>query len=158
MVKNQKNLMPLLVKVLKDKGLKVTEKRQILLDVFLKNPDKHFDIDSLYEEVRKRWPHYGIATLYRNLKILVESDIISENLIGNKKYYELKMFSKKRIHAHLICKYCGNIDEYYSPELIKTVKEIGKKHDFDIYYGELNFYGICSNCKAGLLANSKEKS
>ncbi|AEM79215.1 Fur family transcriptional regulator [Thermoanaerobacter wiegelii] len=146
-IKSKNDLMSLLIKALKANGLKITEKRQILLNVFLKNPDTHFDFDTLYQEAKKEWSHYGVATLYRNLKIFVDKGILSENIIGTKKYYELKMFNKKKIHAHLICKYCGNIDEYYSPDLIKYIKMIDKKYDFDVYYGELNFYGICSKCK-----------
>ncbi|UZQ82331.1 transcriptional repressor [Thermoanaerobacter sp. RKWS2] len=150
MDKNKNDLMSLIIKTLKANGLKITEKRQILIEVFLKSPNIHFDFDTLLEEVRKEWPHYGVATLYRNLRIFVDKGILSENIIGNKKYYELKMFNKKKIHAHLICKYCGSIDEYYSPNLVKYIKMIDKKYDFDVYYGELNFYGICSNCKRAI--------
>jgi len=147
MDKNKNDLMSLIIKTLKASGLKITEKRQILIEVFLKSPNIHFDFDALLEEVRKEWSHYGVATLYRNLRIFVGKGILSENIIENKKYYELKMFNKKKIHGHLICKYCGSIDEYYSPDLVKYIKMIDKKYGFDVYYGELNFYGICSNCK-----------
>lgn len=144
---NKNDLMLSIIKTLKTNGLKMTEKRKILIKVFLKNPNVHFYFDKLLEEVRKECPHYGVATLYRNLRIFIDKGILSENVIEDKKHYELKIFNKKKIHAHLICKYCGSIDEYYGPDLIKYVKLIDKKYDFDVYYGELNFYGICSNCK-----------
>lgn len=96
MYKNKNDLMSLIIKTLKANGLKITEKRQILIEVFLKSPNIHFDFDTLLEEVRKEWSHYGVATLYRNLGIFVDKGILSENIIGNKKYYELKMFNKKR--------------------------------------------------------------
>jgi len=57
------------------------------------------------------------------------------------------MFSKKKLHAHLICKICGSIDEYHNPDIIKYIKIIDNKYNFDVYYGELNFYGICNKCK-----------
>ncbi|QSZ26977.1 transcriptional repressor [Aceticella autotrophica] len=135
-----------IIKVLKADGVKITKERELLLDVFLDNPNLHFDFTALLNAVRKINSRYGIATLYRNLKLLIQKDILSENTIKDTKYYELKMFSKKKIHIHLICNKCGSIDEYFDARLIEEIVEIRKKYNFDIYYGELNFYGICSKC------------
>ncbi|SNX55218.1 Fur family transcriptional regulator [Thermoanaerobacterium sp. RBIITD] len=136
-----------IIKILKSDGIKITVERRLLVNAFISNPDIHFDFDKLIYIVKKEKPHYGIATLYRNLKLLTKKGIVLENVIEEKKYYELMMFNKQQIHAHLICKYCGNIDEYSNPDLIKYIEKIDKTYDFDVYHGDLNFYGICSKCK-----------
>lgn len=141
------NLSDYIIKNLKIQGFKITDNRRILIDVFLSNVNTHFNFEELFKEVRLKCPSYGIATLYRNLKLFVDVGILSENIIDDVKYYELKMFSKKKLHAHLICKICGSIDEYHNPDIIKYIKIIDNKYNFDVYYGELNFYGICNKCK-----------
>lgn len=143
----RKKLMKLVIKILKDDDLKITDRRKILIDVFFSNASSHFDFDILLKEVKKKCPQYGVATLYRNLKLFIVKGIISENIIDGKKYYELMIFNQKKFHAHLICKNCRSIDEYFSPSLIKVIKQIEEKYDFDVYYGKLNFYGICGKCK-----------
>lgn len=139
-----------LVDFLKKTGVKITLTRIILLKIFTNNPDVHFDFNSLLSIVRKEDSNYGIATLYRNLDMLIEKNIISVNTIDNVKYYELITPQKGSIHIHLICKYCKNVEEYLSDEVIQYLNLINEKYGFDINYGSINIYGICNKCKQKL--------
>ena len=136
-----------LVDFLKKTGVKITLTRLILLKTFTNNPDVHFDFNSLLSIVRKEDSNYGIATLYRNLDMLVKKNIISVNTIDNAKYYELITPQKGNIHIHLICKYCNNVEEYSDYEIIQFLNLVKDKYGFDINYGSINVYGICKKCK-----------
>ncbi|WP_435619904.1 Fur family transcriptional regulator [Thermoanaerobacterium thermosulfurigenes] len=139
-----------LIDFLEKTGVKITLTRLILLKTFTDNPDVHFDFNSLLKIVKKEDPNYGVATLYRNLDMLIKKNIISVNTINNVKYYEIITPQKGNIHTHLICKYCNNVEEYSGYEVIQFLNLIKDKYGFDINYGSINVYGICKKCREKL--------
>lgn len=139
-----------LIDFLKKTGVKITLTRLILLKIFTNNPYVHFDFNSLLKIVKKEDLNYGIATLYRNLDMLIKKNIISANTINNVKYYELITPQKGNIHIHLICKHCNNVEEYSDYEIIQFLNLVKDKYGFDINYGSINVYGICKKCREKL--------
>ena len=58
--------------LLKNKGLKMTTQRGIILEVLSECPNQHLTAEDIYELVRKKQPEIGIATVYRTLQLLSE--------------------------------------------------------------------------------------
>jgi Fur family ferric uptake transcriptional regulator len=54
---------------LKDRGIRLTRQRQILLDLIDKS-GKHLDAESLFQLAREQDPKLNRVTVYRTLKLL----------------------------------------------------------------------------------------
>ena len=60
---------------LKSKGLKFTpERREILRVIFATH--EHFDVETLFEVMKKRGERTSLATIYRLVPLLIESGMI----------------------------------------------------------------------------------
>lgn len=131
--------------ILKSSALKYTRQREAVLKV-LYNNEGHFSPEQLYNIVKDSHPelNVGIATVYRTLNLLEESDIVSSISFGAQgKKYEI---ATKPHHDHMICRSCGKIIEFNDDTIERKQKTIAKKHDFKLTGHLMQLYGICSEC------------
>ena len=59
---------------LRSRQLNTTNQREAIVDCFLRSK-RHLSIDELLTEVKKKHPRVGYATVYRTLRLLVESGL-----------------------------------------------------------------------------------
>ena len=77
--------------MLREKGLKVTNQRILVLEVLADHRDKHLTAEDIYELVREDYPEIGLATIYRTVQLLLEMQVMdvhvmkSENSLMEKK-------------------------------------------------------------------------
>ena len=64
----QEKMQELLKKRLKEKGLKVTRQRLLVLSVLEQNNGSHMTAEDIYELVSEDYPEIGLATVYRTLQ------------------------------------------------------------------------------------------
>ena len=135
-----------LKKIVKQKGLKYTEQREIVLDILL-NAKEHLTAEEVYNEIKKKYlnSNIGIATVYRALSFLEEVDLITSINFGTdgKKYES----NSKSHHDHLICTSCGKIIEFMDDEIEKRQDKIAKKNKFRIVSHSMQLYGTCESCQ-----------
>lgn len=135
-----------LKKIVKQKGLKYTEQREIVLSVLLDAED-HLTAEEVYNEIKKEYTesNIGIATVYRALSFLEEVDLITSIAFGTdgKKYES----NSKSHHDHLICTNCGKIIEFMDDEIEKRQDKIAKKNKFKITSHSMQLYGTCEACQ-----------
>jgi Fur family ferric uptake transcriptional regulator len=135
-----------LKKIVKQKGLKYTEQREIVLSVLLKAQD-HLTAEEVYNEIKKEYheSNIGIATVYRALSFLEDVDLITSITFGTdgKKYES----NAKSHHDHLICTNCGKIIEFFDDEIEKRQDKIAKKNKFKITSHSMQLYGTCETCQ-----------
>lgn len=135
-----------LKKIVKQKGLKYTEQREIVLSILLDAQD-HLTAEEVYNEIKKEHPdsNIGIATVYRALSFLEEVDLITSIAFGTdgKKYES----NAKSHHDHLICTSCGKIIEFMDDEIEKRQDKIAKKNKFKITSHSMQLYGVCEACQ-----------
>ncbi|MFW6282131.1 MAG: Fur family transcriptional regulator [bacterium] len=135
-----------MVNKFKENNYKLTSQRKDILDVIIKNPDKHFSAEELYEEVKNINPDIGLATVYRTLELMCNLKLIHQLDFDNAyKRYELNL--EGRHHHHLICLECGKIIEFSDQALESFEKNLQEDYDFNIVDHRIKFYGQCSNCK-----------
>jgi len=126
------------ISLLQDNDLKATIQRTGIL----KSIDQagHFNIDEIYEDVKEHYPTLSLATIYKNILLMVEKGVIIEVPInGEKSKYELK----KDDHIHLICQSCGEIRDR---DISKEKKQILSIKNFELKTAQINLYGICEKC------------
>ncbi len=127
------------IQLLKENDLKATIQRTGIL----KSIDNagHFNIDEIYEDVKEQYPTLSLATIYKNIILMIKQGVIVEVPInGEKSKYELK----KDDHIHLICKICGKIED---KEITKEKEQILSIENFQITNAQINLYGICKECQ-----------
>ena len=62
--------------MLKEKGLKVTNQRLLVLEVLAENRDRHMTAEDIYEMVKEDYPEIGLATIYRTVQLLLEMQLV----------------------------------------------------------------------------------
>ena len=134
-----------LKKIVKQKGLKYTEQREIVLSILI-NAEDHLTAEEVYNQIKEQHPdtNIGIATVYRALSFLEEVDLIASINFGTdgKKYES----NAKSHHDHLICTSCGKIVEFLDDEIEKRQERIAKKNNFKITSHSMQLYGTCEDC------------
>ncbi|MFK2822543.1 Fur family transcriptional regulator [Arcobacter sp. YIC-80] len=144
MVENEE-IIDELKRIVKQKGLKYTEQREIVLNILI-GAEEHLSAEEVYNQIKKQYPdtNIGIATVYRALSFLEEVDLITSINFGTdgKKYES----NAKSHHDHLICTSCGKIIEFLDDEIEKRQERIAKKNKFKITSHSMQLYGICEKC------------
>src|SRR5262249_17655612 len=116
-------------KHLKRVGLKHTEQRDTILRTFLE-PAAHLSTDELFRLVRKKDAKMGFTTVYRTLKLRGKCGLASAvPFPDGMSRYEHQF--NRRSHHHMVCTECGASVEFFSPEVTKIEKDIGRKYRFD---------------------------
>ncbi len=127
------------IALLQKNDLKATIQRTSIL----KSIDKagHINIDEIYEEVKELHPTLSLATIYKNIILMQENNVIVEvPMNGQKSKYELT----KEEHMHLICQVCGAIEDR---EIRPEAKEALVVENFKLNSSKINLYGVCQSCQ-----------
>jgi len=132
--------------LLKKNNLKFTIQREVILET-LYNSDEHLTPESLHHLIQEKQPDLktGIATVYRTLALLEESDMVTSLSFGAQgKKYEL---GAKEHHDHLICTECGVITEFVDENIEKRQHVITEALGFKMSDHSMQIYGICKECQ-----------
>ena len=123
-----------------DRRLNVTAQRDAIVEQFLRTRD-HVSIDDLLGKVRKRHPKVGYATVYRTLKLLVDSGLAIERQFGDgQARYEVVGDH----HDHLICVKCGLILEFEDDEIEMLQDKIAERlGGFTVMRHRHELYALC---------------
>ena len=71
----------LLKEKLKEKGLKVTHQRLLVLSVLEENSGSHMTAEDIYDLVSEDYPEIGLATVYRTLQLLWDMQLVDRILV-----------------------------------------------------------------------------
>jgi Fur family transcriptional regulator, ferric uptake regulator len=122
---------------LRDRNLNTTQQRELIVDMFLRSHE-HVSIDELLARVRKKNSKVGYATVYRTLKLLLDSGLASSRQFDDgQTRYEVAGAH----HDHLICVKCSLILEFENDEIErlqeKMAAELGGfrvlRHKHELY-------------------------
>ena len=110
------------------KGLRSTRQRDVILDIFL-STHEHISVEELYFKIKSSNPGVGHATVYRTLKLFVESGLAREILLhdGQTRYEHVV---KGEHHDHLVCTNCNSIVEFENETIESLQNEIAERHGF----------------------------
>ncbi len=132
----------------KDRDYKLTPQRQIILQVFIDNRDKHLSAEDVHNIVRQQSNDIGLATVYRTLELLSELDILQKMDFGDgRSRYEINETTSPHHHHHLICLVCGRVIEFADDLMEDLESIIAKNSNFTIVDHQVKFYGYCQECR-----------
>ncbi|MCI8319676.1 MAG: transcriptional repressor [Dorea sp.] len=137
-------------RMLKEKGLKVTNQRLLVLEVLACHKDKHMTVEDIYDLVKGDYPEIGLATIYRTVQLLLEMQLVDRiNLDDGCVRYEIGediSAGGKHHHHHLICRTCGKVQSFKDDWLEGLERHIEMEAGFHVLDHELKFYGQCREC------------
>lgn len=102
----------------------------------------HATVESLIEYIKMKDACISLASIYRNITILLEEGKIRRVSLETGDVLE----TVKEKHSHFVCQSCGMIYDIPCPKDKLFDKYIaGIAHQIQHY--DISLYGICQNCK-----------
>jgi len=130
---------------LRQKGLKLTQQRDRILEVFL-TTEKHFSAEELHILIKKKYPSIGFTTVYRTMKVISAAGLASEaDFNDGIKRLEHKFGHEH--HDHLICLKCGKFFEVVDKDIENLQEKLAKRYHFKSTDHKMDIFGFCSKCK-----------
>ena len=109
----------------------------------LKARTDHPTADSLYQSLRKEYPHISLGTVYRNLSLLSGMGTIRKISCGDGlEHYDYNTSD----HYHFVCRECGKVMDLKIDQ-IRGLNDYVVDPDIGIVDSHsLIFYGYCREC------------
>lgn len=137
--------------LLKEKGLKVTRQRLVVLEAIASCPEEHLTAEEIFSLVKVDCPDIGLATVYRTIQLLNELHLIDRiNFDDGFVRYEIGSAPnnvQKHRHHHLICVKCGKVISFQDDLLEELEEKIAATTGFSVVNHEVKLYGYCTECK-----------
>lgn len=129
-----------------ENGLKLTRQRMAIAERFLAS-EGHLNAEELYHDLRQSGQPVGLATVYRTLKMLVDSGLAQERHFPDGAARYENVYGEPQ-HDHLVCDACGRIIEVETPVADSIYHLAFERHGFVASGHRLVITGICADCQS----------
>ncbi len=132
-----------------------TVPREEIFDLLIRS-QQHLSAKEIYSTLNPSHPAIGLTTVYRTLDLLDRAGLVRKVHTGDGQVrYEYRRGPESDHHHHLICTGCGKILNYRDFEkeeldlVRKTEDTLAKKYGFLIREHNIEFLGLCPDCRPG---------
>ncbi|WP_117168957.1 Fur family transcriptional regulator [Paraliobacillus sediminis] len=127
--------------VLKEKGYKYTDKREVILEYF-SIEDRYRTAKDLLQHMEPSYVGISFDTIYRNLHLFDQLGILESTELDGEKLFRMKC--DQHHHHHFICKECGVTKEILCCPMDDIQEELS---NFMIDDHKFEIYGRCPECQ-----------
>lgn len=132
-----------ITKQFKEKKLKVTPQR-IAIYRYLMSTTEHPSAETIYNSIKSDYPCISLATVYKTLKTLSESQLIQELNTGeNNARYD----ANTSFHGHIQCTKCGAVEDIFHIDCTSIKEQVENISKYSDISCKFYFKGICSKCQ-----------
>lgn len=124
-------------------ALKYSKQRESIKE-FLNSTTEHPTADTVYLNVKQKFPNISLGTVYRNLNLL--SDIGDAIKIPTPNGGD-RFDGRTNPHYHFCCTSCGKVIDLDMQQMNFINEEAAKNFDGVIENHSMMFYGTCKECK-----------
>lgn len=121
-------------------ALKTSKQRQAILNELCSRCD-HPTAEQIYFKLKDQYPSLSLATVYRNLKLLEENNIVMRIPCPEADRFD----GKTKQHYHMTCLNCSQIVDL-EVENDEQIDAIPKAFGGKITGHSLMYYGYCEKC------------
>ena len=121
-------------------ALKTSKQRQAILNELCSRCD-HPTAEQIYFKLKDQYPSLSLATVYRNLKLLEENNIVMRIPCPEADRFD----GKTKQHYHMTCLKCSQIVDL-EIENDEQIDAIPKAFGGKITGHSLMYYGYCEKC------------
>lgn len=130
---------PDIMAILEDRGYRSTMPRRAIVKV-VEEMQEGFTA----EDVIRKLPTIGRATVFRTLKLFLETGIICRlNLLDGAPRY---MLSRVEHHHHTVCVKCGKVGEFRAATVERLMRIVGADLSGEIVGHRIELYVVCERC------------
>jgi len=105
----------------------------------------HPSADWIFRQARRRLPRLSLATVYRNLKQLVEEGAIREIHSGGQ---TARFDSNTGRHYHIRCLGCGRVNDLPISVDETLEREASRSTSYRVLGHQVEIHGLCPLCQA----------
>jgi Fur family transcriptional regulator, ferric uptake regulator len=129
---------------LRDRGLKMTDTRETVLEAFLKM-ERHVTAEELLEAARRADPSIGQATVFRTINLLAEAGLAREACSddGTRRFEHAY---RHEHHDHLLCVSCGKVVEFRDAAIERAQEAVYRANGFEPVGHRMELKGVCRRC------------
>lgn len=123
------------------KGLRITEQRRTLVKLF-EAASGYLTPKEVYEHMQRVYPGLSFDTVYRNLRLLLDMDVVEQILFEDSVKFKLRC-EEQHHHHHMICLQC----EKTLPIRFCPMSGTDVPGDFQVIKHKFEVFGFCGDCK-----------
>lgn len=130
---------------LKGKQIRITESRKAIVRYMIE-ADHHPSAEQIYRDLLPAFPSMSLATVYNNLRVLVDEGFVTELKVSNDNttYFDFMGHD----HLNVVCEKCGKIADFMDVDLSIFKKEAEEQTGYRLTKEQFMIYGICPSCQA----------
>jgi len=130
----------------RQQGLHHSDKRTLIMEEFLAS-DHHLGVEEIWLALKGHRKGPDRKTVQGTMELLVGAGLARELRLEDGTVVYEHAFAHRH-HDHMICRRCGRMIEFASPEIERMQEQVAGRHGFVEEDHVLQIYGICRSCAA----------